>query len=152
LDEADLAGAAEAADDTAEEPAEEPAAEEAPPMAAEVPTLEGTQEPGGGGGLPPEDAAEPVAEATATVSVEGETRTVPNQKDAPDEELAPEAPEADGGIMAMQITEESEPALAEPLPTQPRFSLSPVGILQAVLLLLAVGGGLLAAYFRKRVR
>lgn len=154
LDEGDMAGAAEpAADDAVEEPVEEPAAEEAPLMATEAPTLEGTSEPGGGGGLPPTEEPEPVVEATATAGMEGETRSVPNQKDTPEEDLAPDSPAEDGDVAGLELTQEAETILAEPPPpVQPRYSLSPIGIFQAVLLLLAIGGGILAAYFRKRVR
>lgn len=146
----------EAAEDAAGTGAAE--ADEPPPAVADRPAeeIQGTQLPTGGGGEPPEDedAAEEASEAVLpTATMEGTLRSMPMEKDADD--AADGAQEGEVGLAPELPDEELAPMHEETEPGELRPDgpdIRPMQVAQGILLILAVAGGLAAAYFRKKVR
>lgn len=141
------------ADDVAEDTAGVVETEPAAP-AAEAEEGDGTQdttnEPGGGGGEPPtEEEDQALGSAAMTATPEGTQRSLPMEKDL---DAAAELGEAD----TVDSLEQELPAELElDIPVEEPVTESqttPLQVVQGVLLLLAVLGGLAAAYFRKKVR
>ncbi|MBN2045018.1 MAG: hypothetical protein JW757_08370 [Anaerolineales bacterium] len=145
--EEDAAAVEEMADQPAEEPAEAALAPEVETEPA-ADSAEGTVEPSGGGGLPPtptEEAQQVVGAAASTPTVEGDQRGLPLEKEGDADQVEGEAGTADEDILPPQLTRPGDELL-------PGSQISTIRILQGVLLLLALAGGLAAAYFRKKVR
>lgn len=148
-------------DDAVEEEAaaEEPAAEE-PAAAAEMapaatPTPAGTSEPGGGGGEPP-GAGEGLATDEGTgeiMGIGGGPTLTPDARSLPSEKTPGEA--ADQFVSPEESADEMDGQgqfVGEPPRPETDAALSPLRIIQAVLLLLALAAGFFAVYFRKQVR
>lgn len=112
----------------------------APPMEGDAPQ---TQEPGGGGGEPPDAAAEPAAEPT----IVAESRTIPMEKDIPDDAVERESMDAGGEAMVQeQPVEEPYP---EPAGQEGISWIVWVQIVLGVFALAAAGAWI---YFRRIVR
>ena len=133
-------------DETDEAEADPAAAAEMAPMSTQTP--EGTLEPGGGGGLPPEDVLPTPTEEIMglgggpTMTPESdELRSMPVDK-------IPE--DADGEGQNVNGFEDS--AETGIVPPQPGLQLSPWRLAQAGMLALALIAGIAAAFFRKQVR
>jgi len=129
----------------------------APPVADEpaenAGDLQSTQEPMGGGGEPPaEEAATEESElALPTATTEGDQRAIPQEKDVDETQTGDMDGETVPGLgQADQIIpgDELETGGGQPAGLQ----ISALQIVQGILLILAIAGGLTAAYFRKKVR
>ena len=145
----------------AAEPAED-AAESTMMEEAATPTMAHTLEPGGGGGEPPGiGGGLPTEEGDGEILGVGggptltpdpsESRMVPSEKTpggAADQLVEPS--ESDSG----EYMGESPETMIEPLSpqTEPEGGVTLFQIVQALFLVLAIAGGLTAAYFRKQVR
>ncbi len=109
--------------------------------------------PMGAGGEPPAEETEPAQAdmALPTVATDGDQRSMPQQKEADETQTVdredtspPGLGEADQSFPADDL----EVGGGQPAGSQ----ISALQMVQAVLLILAVAGGLTAAYFRKKVR
>jgi len=147
VSEADVPPPAVADEPSGDKPADEGSVEN-------VDDAQATQSPISGGGEQPADEgdSEPDEEmALPTATLEGDQRALLLDKDLDETQVGeqegaipPELPEEEQVIPA----DEWETAEDQPSSTQ----ISPMKVVQGVLLLLAVAGGLAAAYFRKKVR
>jgi len=151
--------AANAAMDTglAQEPPTEAAAEA--PAAAELApqptaTLAATLEPGGGGGLPPAEAPTATQEIMGIGGGPTMTPAMESGRMAPTDKLP-----GDGAPPGMGEVDGQYPEPLQQLapddelnPPDQGFQVSAWRLAQAALLVLALIGGILAAYFRKQVR
>jgi hypothetical protein len=140
------------ADDAAEETAGGAEVEPEAP-AAEADEGDGawqTAEPSGGGGPPPtEEADQELGIAALTATPEGTQRNLPTEKNL---DATTEVAEADAvDSIEQELPSASQDDTPADEPVQER-QISPLQVIQGVLLLLAVMGGLSAAYFRKKVR
>jgi hypothetical protein len=126
------------------EETEMPAAEEAE-MLDDAPTQ--TPELDGAGGGPPVEGEPPAPEATSEAEFSPDERSMPTEKDT-----STEGGVGESGLTGEEVQSQDEVFATEPAEPTLVISLSPARIVQAVLLLLAVAGALMAAYYRKQVR
>jgi hypothetical protein len=144
---------------------EEEAAAEEPAAAAEMapaatPTPAGTSEPGGGGGEPPGvDGGLATDEGTGEImGIGGGPTLTPDARSLPSEKTPGEAadqfvsPEESASPSSADEMDGQGQFMGEPPRPETDRALSPLRIVQAVLLLLALAAGFFAVYFRKQVR
>lgn len=131
-------------DETDVAEAEAPAAAEMAPMP--TPTAEGTLEPGGGGGLPPEDV---LPTPTGEILGLGGGPTMTPESDELRSMPVDKIPEGADGQNVNGFEDSAETGI---VPPQPGLELSPWRLAQAGLLALALIAGIAAAFFRKQVR